>query len=382
MHWRFVEKLKGQGDPLADAALADYRQARPDVQALLEQGIRHGSHNIRGLPETFKQLLQDSEAAASSFSPQKFELAMQPYRWIGPTWISITLGPGSLAHTYSDPAIAAVLMRTGNLLAQAVSRRLLETQLWKISVIKPGGLAIGSPGYVNTLQVRLLHARVRATLLQRGWSSPDGQRAVPIDQWQMLRTWLDFTAVPFSAFERIGFGLTNEQIQRLYDAWRVVGHLLGMDADLLANVTDHDVALELLAMVDGQLHQPDDNSRVLTQAMLGAVGNRLAPVLKYPADVSVMLMGSCCRLFHGDDMADKLGVQSNWTEALLPMMADANRFRMRRIEDEPAFRQTVQQQSLKAFDAIETNLTGKTAYQVMANGLSAPELPRLRDVES
>ncbi|MCD8504121.1 MAG: DUF2236 domain-containing protein [Burkholderiaceae bacterium] len=372
-----VLSLKSQGDPLADAALNDYQQAQPDVQALLEQGMRQGVSVTAGLPESFRQLLQDCEAAVLSVPAKEIDLAMQPYTSIGPTWLSIALGPGSLAHTYSDPGIAAVLMRTGNLLSETVSRRLLETQLWKISVIKPGGLALGGSGYVHTLQVRLLHARVRATLLQRGWVSADGRQAVPIDQWQMLRTWLDFTVVPFEAFDRIGLTLTHEQTQRLYDAWRVVGHLLGIDSTLLSKVTDHTVALELLKMVDAQLPEPDESSRVLTQAMLGALGNRLAPVLKYPVDVSVMLMASLCRLFHGNELADRLGAQSNWTEALLPMMADANRFRMRRIEDEPAYRDNIQAQSLKAFDAIEAGLPDGTAYQEMAKSLATTDLPSL-----
>lgn len=372
-----MNALEGQTDPHADAAVQDYQQAQPEVRALLEQGMRQGSTQTIGLPESFKRLLQDSEVAVSNVPAAAFELAMQPYSWIGPTWISMVLGPGSLAHTYSDPGIAAVLMRTGNLLTQTVSRRLFETQLWKISVIKPGGMGVGGAGYVNTLQVRLLHARVRATLIQRGWSSPDGQQAVPIDQWQMLRTWLDFTVVPFEAFDRIGFTLTDEQTQGLYEAWRMVGHLLGIDSTLLSKVTDQAVARELLTIVDGQLPKPDENSQTLTHAMLAALGNRLAPVLKYPADVSTMLMASLCRLFHGDELADELGVQSNWTAALLPMMADANRFRFRRLTEDPAYRESVQEQSIKAFDAIVTGFPDEAIYQAMAKSLATIELPSL-----
>ncbi|UOD50057.1 oxygenase MpaB family protein [Orrella daihaiensis] len=372
-----MRELKSQADPLADKALADYQQASPAVRALLEQGMRQGVLATDGLPESFRRLLQDCEAAVLSVPSKEIDLAMQPYTWIGPTWLSIALGPGSLAHTYSDPLIAAVLMRTGNLLSQTVSRRLLETQLWKISVIKPGGMSVGRAGYINTLQVRLLHARVRATLLQRDWSSPDGQQAVPIDQWQMLRTWLDFTVVPFEAFDRIGLTLNHEQTQRLYDAWRVVGHLLGIDPTLLSKVTDHAVALELLDVVDARLPKPDESSRVLTQAMLVALGNRLAPIFKLPVDVSMMLMESLCRLFHGDEFADRLGMQSNWTRALIPMMADANRFRMRRMAEDPAYRESIQAQSLKAFDAIEAGLPDATVYQEMAKSLTMPELPRV-----
>lgn len=142
-------------------------------------------------------------------------------------------------------------------------------------------------------------------------------------------------------------------------------------------MTDQAVARELLTIVDGQLPKPDENSQTLTHAMLAALGNRLAPVLKYPADVSKMLMASLCRLFHGDELADTLGVESNWTEALLPMMTDANRFRMRRIEEDPAYRESVQEQSIKAFDAIVTGFPDEAIYQAMAKSLATIELPSL-----
>lgn len=218
-----IDELRGQGDPLADAAVGDYQRANPETQSLLELGMRQGLASTGSMPDSFRRLLKDSEATASVISAEEVDLAMQPYAWVGPVWLSISLGPGSLAHTYSDPGIAAVLMRTGNQLPQTVSRRLLETQFWNISVIKPGGMAIGGPGYVHTLQVRLLHARVRATLMQGGWVRPDGHPAVPIDQWQMLRTWLDFTVVPFEAFGRIGLGFGSEQTRQLYRVWRLIG---------------------------------------------------------------------------------------------------------------------------------------------------------------
>lgn len=369
--------LKNQGDPLADAALADYQDAQPEVRALLEQGMRQGLSKIHVIPQSFRQLLLDAEAAASSMTRTQLDKAMEPYTWIGPSWISIALGPGSLVHTYSDPGIAAVLTRTGNLLSQTVSRRLLETQIWKISVIKPGGLAIGGSGYVHTLQVRMLHARVRATLMQRGWRGENGDQTTPIDQLQMLRTWLDFTVVPLEALHRVGLEFSERQRYELYAAWRLIGHLLGIAPALLSTVTDHAKAQELLSIVDSQLPRPDQNSRVLTQAMLQAIGNRLAPVLGLPVDASVLLMASYCRLFHGDDLADRLGVEANWTAALLPTITDANRFRIWQIAENSDHRAAIVHQSLNAFHQIESGLTDATAYQSMSIGLASDQLPHL-----
>jgi len=369
--------LKNQGDPLADAALADYQDAQPEVRALLEQGMRQGLSKIHAMPQSFRQLLLDAEATASSITRAQLDKAMEPYAWIGPSWISIALGPGSLAHTYSDPGIAAVLTRTGNLLSQTVSRRLLETQLWKISVIKPGGLAIGGSGYVHTLQVRMLHARVRATLLQRGWQGEHGEQATPIDQLQMLRTWLDFTVVPLEALHRVGLEFSERQRHELYAAWRLIGYLLGIAPALLSSVTDHLKAQELLNIVDSQLPKPDQNSRLLTQAMLSAIGNRLAPVLGLPADVSGLLMSSYCRLFHGDDLAGRLGVEANWTASLIPMITDANRFRLSRIAEDPGHRAAIVQQSQNAYHQIESALTDATVYQSMSASLATHPLPSL-----
>lgn len=130
-------------------------------------------------------------------------------------------------------------------------------------------------------------------------------------------------------------------------------------------------------MVDSQLPAPDQNSRVLTHAMLDAVGNRLAPILQFPADISVLLMHSLCRLFHGDELADRLGIEANWTAALLPIMADANRLRLRRIQEEHDYQAVVRQQSLKAFDAIESGVSDATVYQAMSASLVINDLPRL-----
>lgn len=355
--------LKGQGDLLADAAFADYQHLGADGRACFKQAMTRGNASVTGLPASCRALLQDCEAALASMPVADREVAFEPYMWIGPMWLSISLGPGSLAHTYADPAIAAVLMRTGNLVGQAAARRLLETQLWKISVIKPQGLSLGGLGYIHTLQVRLLHARVRSHLSKQGWADPNGRTAMPIDQWQLLRTWLDFTVVPFDALRQVGLALDDAQLARLYAAWRVMGRLLGVDTAALDLVADHETAREIVKFVDGELSPPDDNTQLLVKAMLESLGNRVAPALGMPVDVSILLMQSLCRLFHGEQMAQQLGIEPNWTSALIPIMADANRYRFGRIATDSVFRETVRHQSLSAFTAIEAGLVEPTAFQ-------------------
>jgi hypothetical protein len=83
---------------------------------------------------------------------------------------------GALLHTYMPPEIARVLVRTGRLVTDA-AHRAMESKVWNTNVNLPGGLIRGRPGYIATVQVRMLHAQIRATNLRRGrdveaWGAP------------------------------------------------------------------------------------------------------------------------------------------------------------------------------------------------------------------
>src|SRR5260370_27751347 len=90
----------------------------------------------------------------------------------------------------------------------------------------PGALTRGGPGYIATIQVRLLHARVRRTNLRRGWDVETW--GVPINQVDLARTWLDFNYVPFRALTHLGFDFTAEELPQLYPFWRYLAYLFGV----------------------------------------------------------------------------------------------------------------------------------------------------------
>lgn len=369
--------LKDQGDELADAVVHDFRDAPDEIRQLLSQGMSQGVATIPEPPESFRRLLRDAEQAVSTVSPETLSLARTPYMLMGPLWISVALGPGALVHTYSDPGIAAVLMSTGNLSDAGAARRLLETQIWNIRVLLPDGLSIGGPGYIQTLQVRLLHARVRNTLLGKGWSA--GGAVLPINQVQMIRTWLDFTLVGFRALEKIGFEFSAKEQRSIYSMWHLIGRLLGIDCQLLNLIQDAQDAEALLSRIDANCPAPNEQSKVLTRAMLNAVGARLAGAWGMPSDVGVLFAESLCRTFHGDGIADQLGLSANWTASLLPVYSDANRYRLMRAERDAVFREGLIERSIKAFDAIQNSLKGGATFEHVISHLSDHEqLPLIK----
>ena len=359
---KHLRSLSVKGDPLADAVIDTLERSPATAKDLLLHGLKHGHQTIPEAPESIRALLADAELACADTPIEILRQATEPYLLMGPTWISVSLGPGALIHTYSDPGIAAVLSRTGSLLESQAARRLIETQLWNLKILRAGGLVTGGQGYVHTLQVRLLHARIRANLIKRGDSPFD--TCIPIDQRQLLRTWLDFTVVSFQSLERIGFKFDAQQLSSLYAMWHLVGRLLGIESSTLSLVTDHDAANVLLREIDAITALPDHRSIALSRAMLDAIGQRLATVWGLPTEISIMFVESLARLFHGERLADVLNIAPNWTEALLTPHIDANRYRLLRAAQDPAFKAEIIAQSLRGFDWIESKFTGDTAYQV------------------
>jgi hypothetical protein len=77
-----------------------------------------------------------------------------------------------------------LLTQTGRLTTVA-PRRLAETGMWAGQATMPGGLLRGAPGYQATVQVRLLHARIRSSALKHGWDTAEW--GVPISQVDVVR---------------------------------------------------------------------------------------------------------------------------------------------------------------------------------------------------
>ncbi|WP_454711336.1 oxygenase MpaB family protein [Cupriavidus nantongensis] len=368
-----VMEMAASADPLADAAIAALNSGQAGHPAILQAGLREGRASLSGPPEAIDALLRQAESIPPWVDPERIRRGAEAYLSIGALWTSISLGPGSLAHTYSSPAIASVLMATGNLDAQS-PRRLLETAVWQQQTLRPGGLAAGAPGYIHTLQVRILHARVRAGLLARGWDTT--QRGMPISQLDMLRTWLDFTYVPFNALEKIGIEFDADEFRDLYHVWQLVAHLLGIEDRYYRLVTDQASGAEMLALIDAAAGEPDQAAATLTAKMLDAAAQRLGPALGMPADAAVGLMHAFCRLFHGDDFADKLGVQRNWWSGLMPVFANSNRYQRLLERSDPEVRQRKIAATLAAFDQQIAALEGETTYQHNLSAYSGAGMPR------
>jgi len=347
-----------EGDPLADAVIADWINASTEEKNWLIQGMRNGAHSIPQAPASYHALLHQAEAFLRSTS--FLDLSPIPYLYASPMWISVSLGPGALLHTYTDPIIAHTLVQSGKLVNEAASRRLSETQLWLLKLLQADAWQIGGAGYVHTLQVRLIHAKVRASMKKK---NPYQSISPPIDQRQMVRTWLGFSVVSPRALERLGIEWTAEEQKHVAALWQIVGQLLGIPSRIMNELAREGCAESWLKSFDQSKLSPDDNTRLLTRSMLEALGQRMSVAMKLPKDIAISLMHGFARHIHGDALADASGALDTSLSALIATYADANRYHMQRLRQDDHYRQFVLTQSSIQIQSICAQIDGSAAYQ-------------------
>jgi hypothetical protein len=296
------------GDPLADAVVADIHDGHRQARRAVQLGIRHGLDSLVDPPDSVVALLTDTERLPDYANGDLLDHGSAPFHTMPPAVHLVSLSAGALIRVYESPSIAAVLATTGRLVDGA-DRRIRETGKWVATAMLPGSLRVGRPGYVATLQVRLLHANMRRLVRSRGFD--ESAYGTPINQVDLARTWMDFTVTSLRAEESMGFGLTTSETATLYRCWWLLGHLLGIDARLIEGISSNEQARrvdELLQAVTGPLIP---ESAMLAAATLDSITGELHDALKVPESIGSRVLRALARRFHGDAIADELEIESS-----------------------------------------------------------------------
>jgi hypothetical protein len=158
--------------------------------------------------------------------------------------MSVSLYYRSLCAGFAIPKIAAVILSTGYLAPpstpEQVAFRLVDTGALLNACMGHGGVdsllpaGVGGEGWKICLHVRILHAKVRHTLLRRqgkrAWKT--SEYGIPINQEDMAATLLAFSINTLLGVEYLGGVELSRQNQEDYIAlWRYVGWLLGVDTE-------------------------------------------------------------------------------------------------------------------------------------------------------
>ncbi len=280
-------------DPLADAVIdALVPLPRADQEAAIARML---SDAPGALPPALTTLHDWLRATPVWFDEPRAEAGGEVLLRSG-LLSGLVLGFKSLVLGYCSPAGNKPLIFSGRLTGD-VNRRLAETSRFVEAVSQPGGLRFGAPGFITTVRVRLIHARIRHALkADPRWNT--AAWGTPINQYDMAGTILLFSSQLVEGLRQLGANVTATEEDATLHQWRYVGRLMGVDDELLS--TSPSEARTLWELLDATQGLPDADSRTLTHAMILSGIERGAP--EAAADFGYSL----CRHLIGDRYADAM----------------------------------------------------------------------------
>ena len=236
-------------DPLADSTVAELISSG-EIQAVnevLQQLFRNDDFEAGmfadldpKLSSALTQYIESSGKFPSWMEPSKIKKGEALFVKYGPE-IFMLLNVSSLPMCYTCAKGAQVLFETGRLLVHnndidPLARRLMETAQMVLNVLSTGGLSAKGKGVVTIQKVRLIHASIRHYLKSGQFNSQPwdvGTFGEPINQEDLAGTLMSFGPVILAGLKRLGITLNDEEMDAYMHCWKVVGHLMGIDPQLL-----------------------------------------------------------------------------------------------------------------------------------------------------
>jgi hypothetical protein len=356
------------GDPLADAVVEEIHSDRPGVNAALNAGVRHGLESLTDAPPAVVALLASAETRPASVDDELVDHGTAPFFSApGPVHM-VSLSAGALVRVYESPSIATVLATTGRLIDGA-QRRLEETGKWLMTQMLPGALRPGQPGYIATLQVRMLHAHMRRLARSRGYD--ETAYGAPINQVDLARTWMDFTLTSYSFEEMLGFGYTASELTTLYRYWQLAAKVLGIDHRLVEGISSNEQARRVDDLLQAVTGPPIEESGTLATATINSISAMVHEVINVPSGMAIPALRALVRRYHGDAMSDELRVpRAPVADALLGPAIHVLRTRRARLRQDAAAWKAAQEKNIATAREILHADTQPAAYEHQA----APEM--------
>ncbi|MEV6557057.1 oxygenase MpaB family protein [Nocardia sp. NPDC051756] len=256
------------GDPLADAMVAMFKRLPVgEGRRMFELAVESGLDSVPDAPPELTAFFAQVEADPYWLDREKIDRGA---RVVGRTsvWGGIAMGMFALMGGYLASRADKTLVGTGDLDAMA-PRRLAETTQWWLDVTTPGALQRNAVGYKSVLRVRLMHALVRAGMNRR----PDWDYEAwdhPVNQVLTVGTLGLFSMANLVGAQALGLQFSAKEKDAVFQLWRYVGFLLGVDAEILPTC-ENDTWRAFWILADTEFI-PDADSQRLAQALIPAAG--------------------------------------------------------------------------------------------------------------
>lgn len=256
--WARMLAALHEGDPLMDELVAWMMEAR-ERRALFERALLHGIDSDS--PPALRRFFAHVDRVPPWLDRDLLAQGAQAAQWVGMAGFYVLRDMALMGGYVYFNSMNQTLAATGAL-SKNVALRLGETGKWLADAVAPEGLQRFGAGFVSTIRVRMVHALVRRSV-KRDWA--EERWGTPINQIDMMATYLAFGPVALSGARLFGVPITPAEGRAAMHMWRYIGWLLGVDERWLA-VGELD-GLRKLYHASLTHRLPDDKVRMFGEAL-------------------------------------------------------------------------------------------------------------------
>ncbi|MEO9328912.1 oxygenase MpaB family protein [Gordonia aurantiaca] len=250
------------GDDLADAVVAEMHSGHgwswTDITAAIDDPERGSA-----APPALHRFLDTVSTPPPWYDPAIARAGAEAW-WRFGSLQSSTLYQ-SLIYGYQAPGFTRPLVATGRF-TEGTWDRVVATGRWVTLATAPGMMEPGSPGWTESLRIRLVHALVRHHLHTRdNWD--DDRWGVPINQtYSQLTITAGFLALPMRVAKDFGIRYSKADLEAITHLWRWIGWVMGVDEQRLPRGFDDARHTDRIAR-DFRMRPPQE-ARQLVRALL------------------------------------------------------------------------------------------------------------------
>jgi hypothetical protein len=328
-----LDEMRTVADPPADAAVLAYFATVEvdDPGELFGRLVRHMALPAEQQVREIAALLASARIAPAWVDPAAVARGQQFFNQLVAHHFA-AMYMSSLPGSYAAAKGVQVLHMTSRLRTDT-ERRLNETAQFLMDTATPGALDPDGVGINRIVHIRLMHAAVR-WLIEHDpavshvddlappqiqmpdlvWSASWG---LPGNQEDLVGTWLTFTVVVYDMFDASGVVYSEQDVADHLHTWRLIGHHLGINPELVPHTREDAAALRDL--IWSRQHAACASGKAMTAALLAQAHHHM-PRFAWP------MMPTAFRYFLGDQVADMLALPpSNWTRHVFAPMSAISR---------------------------------------------------------
>jgi len=315
--------MRSVGDPIADAVVANlFEEGGVDSVNVLMRTLVVND----GLPsDLLPPVVRDYLARSAMFlepDPGQVARGEELFGLYGPE-ILLTLGFYALPADYAAKKGVQVLYRTGRLTMQPV-RRVFETTQMVVDVMSPGGLGPNGHGVRSAQKVRLMHAAVRHLLTHDPNLPGDAGLGTPINQEDLAGTLMSFSYLVLDGLARLGVALSDADRNAYFQAWMVIGRIMGVHEELIP--ANFEEAKSLTKLIHERQIAASPQGAALAAALVEGYRGLMPELLK-GTPVSLIHFFLDRDPFTGENIAALLGLPpADWTACVSGFLVDVDRF--------------------------------------------------------